>query len=120
VDIFIGAGWSSQGCAALSYVNSNKMLMLSPSSTSPTSAIANDRFYRLCPADTALPPALADIILSYGIKELVIIQRGDSWADGIVNILTPLFTANGGSVSQAIRYPAEAIEFCDYLQEART
>jgi branched-chain amino acid transport system substrate-binding protein len=120
VDIFIGAGWSSQGCATMSYVNANKMLMLSPSSTSPTSAIANDRFYRMCPADSALAPALADIIWSYGIKELVIIQRGDSWADGIVYMLTPLFTEKGGSVSQVVRYPAEATEFCDYLLEART
>ena len=51
-----------------SYVNANKMLMISPSSTSPTSAIANDRFFRMCPADTATAPALADVIWSYGDK----------------------------------------------------
>jgi branched-chain amino acid transport system substrate-binding protein len=120
VDIFIGSGWSSQGCAALSYVNSNKMLMISPSSTSPTSAIVNDRFFRICPADTATAPALADVIWSYGIKELVVIQRGDSWGDGIVNLFTPLFMEMGGVVSQVVRYPAETTDFCPSLMQART
>ncbi|MCX6648835.1 MAG: ABC transporter substrate-binding protein [Candidatus Bathyarchaeota archaeon] len=120
VKIFIGSGWSSQGCSSLSYVNSFKMLMVSPSATSPSLAIANDRFYRMCTADTALPPALADAIWSYGIRELVIIQRGDSWGDGVVNLLTPLFTEKGGNVSQVVRYPAETTDFCPALQEART
>jgi branched-chain amino acid transport system substrate-binding protein len=120
VDIFIGSGWSSQGCSALSYVNANKMLMISPSSTSPTSAIANDRFFRMCPTDTASAPALADVIWSYGIRELVVIQRGDSWGDSIVNLFTPLFTEKGGVVSQVVRYPAETTDFCPSLMEART
>jgi len=120
VNMFIGSGWSSQGCASLSYVNANKMLMISPSSTSPTLAIANDRFFRMCSADTATSPALADIIWSYGIKELVIIQRGDSWGDGVVNLFTPIFTAKGGTVSQVVRYPAEETDFCPSLQVART
>jgi len=118
--IFIGSGWSSQGCATLSYANANKMLMISPSSTSPTLAIANDRFFRMCPADTAMPPALADAIWSYGIREVIVIQRGDSWGDGIINQFTPLFTANGGTVSEVVRYPAETTDFCPALMEART
>ncbi len=120
VRIFIGAGWSSQGCSSLSYTNSNKMLMISPSSTSPTLAIANDRFFRICPADTAMPPALADAIWSYGIREVIVIQRGDSWGDGMINQFTPLFTANGGVVSEVVRYPAETTDFCPALMEART
>lgn len=120
VDIFIGSGWSSQGCAALSYVNANKMLMLSPSSTSPTSAIAGDRFFRMCPADMATAPAIADVLWSYGIREIVIIQRGDSWADGMVNYFTPLFEAKGGTVSTVVRYAAETTDFCPSLMEART
>ena len=120
VDIFIGAGWSSQGCATLSYANANKMLMMSPSSTSPTLAIARDSFFRMCPADTALPPTLADVLWDYGIKEVVVIQRGDSWGDGIINLFKPAFTANGGAVSEIVRYPAETTDFCPSLMEART
>lgn len=121
VDVFIGAGWSSQGCGSLQYVNVNKMLMMSWSSTSPTSAIANDRFFRMCPADSALAPALADVIWSYGIKELVIIQRGDSWGDGIVNLMVPEWTRIGGNLTgPVIRYATESTDFCDYLKKGRT
>jgi branched-chain amino acid transport system substrate-binding protein len=121
VDVFIGGGWTSQGTGSLNYVNANKMLMVSPSSTSPTYALANDRFYRMSPADNALPLALADVIWSYGIEELVIIQRGDSYDDGIVNLMVPIFTANGGALAgPVIRYAAEATEFSDHLMQGST
>jgi len=121
VDIFIGSGWSSQACSSMSYVNVNKMLMVSPSSTSPSCAVANDRFFRMCPVDGYLGSALADIVWSYGIKELVIIQRGDSYGDGLTNILVPEYAKLGG-FSQLIRYPFEtqmSDDFCPYLLEGR-
>jgi len=119
ITVFEGGGWSSQAQSALSYVNTNGMLMWSSSSTSPTLAIANDRLYRMCPADTALAPALADIMWQFGIKESAIFQRGDSWGDGIVNLFIPAFTAKGGKITgDKVRYAAEATEFTNYLQQA--
>jgi len=122
VDVFIGGGWTSQGTYSLNYVNANKMLMVSPSSTSPTYALANDRFYRMSPADNALPLALADVIWSYGVKELVVIQRGDSWGDDFLKIFTPTWKANGGEIAgQVVRYDAaESEDFSSYLQQAET
>jgi branched-chain amino acid transport system substrate-binding protein len=122
IDIFIGSGWSSQACSSMSYVNVNKMLMVSPSSTSPSCAVANDRFFRMCPIDGYIGSALADIIWSYGIEEIVIIQRGDSYADGLINVFAPKYAMHGG-FSQSIRYPLETqmsdYDFCPYLQEGR-
>ncbi len=120
LSVFMGAGWSSHGCASLSYVMHNDMLMMSWNSTSPTLAISGDRFFRMCPADNALSPALADVLWSYGIKELIIIQRGDSWGDGIVNLFVPEWTRLGGVAGETIRYVAEATDFCDYLKQGRT
>ncbi|MCX6654080.1 MAG: ABC transporter substrate-binding protein, partial [Candidatus Bathyarchaeota archaeon] len=121
VDVFIGAGWSSQGCATMAYVNVNKMLMMSPSSTSPSCAVANDRFFRMCPADTAQAPALAHTIWSYGIKELVIIERGDAYGDDVVNLLKPAYNGKGGAIAEpAVRYGYNTTDFADYLQQANT
>jgi len=121
ITILEGGGWSSEAQSSLSYVNSNDMLMWSTSSTSPTLAIANDRLYRMCPADSALAPALVDVMWSYGIKSVIIFQRGDSWGDGIVNLFVPAWTAKGGEQSGAtIRYAAEATDFSNYLQQANT
>jgi len=118
VNIFIGGGWSSQAQAALSYCNDNDMLMWSASSTSPLLALPDDNLYRMCPDDTVQAPAIAAMIASQGIKYIVVIQRGDAWADGIYNFLEPAFEEKGGVILERIRYAAEATEFANYLQTA--
>ncbi len=118
VNVFIGGGWSSQASAALSYCNDNDMLMWSASSTSPTLAIPDDNLFRMCPTDLVQAPAIARMMESHGIKAVVIIQRGDSWADGIYNILTKEWADGGGVELEKIRYAAEVQEFSSYLQQA--
>ncbi len=119
VTVFEGGGWSAEAESALSYCNSNGMLMWSSSSTSPTLAIANDNLFRMCTADSHLAPAMVNIMWAAGVKSLVLFQRGDSWGDGIINLLVPAWTAKGGNiVGDKIRYAAEATEFSNYLTVA--
>lgn len=118
INVFIGGGWSSQAQAALSYVNDNDMLMWSSSSTSPLLAIADDNLYRMCPTDLIQAPAIAEMLVSHGIEAIVIMQRADSWADGIYNYLEPAYTGKGGVIIEKIRYAAEVTEFSNYLQTA--
>jgi branched-chain amino acid transport system substrate-binding protein len=119
ITVFEGGGWSSQAQSALSYCNSNGMLMWSSSSTSPTLAIANDNLFRMCTADTHLSPALADVMWAFGVKSVVLFQRGDSWGDGIVNLFIPAWTAKGGEIAgDKVRYASEATEFANYLTVA--
>ncbi|MFW6109372.1 MAG: ABC transporter substrate-binding protein, partial [archaeon] len=118
VDVFIGGGWSSQAQAALSYCNDNDMLMWSASSTSPLLAIPDDNLYRMCPTDLIQAPAIAEMLWSHGIKAIVVIHRGDAWADGIYNYMEPAYTEKGGVILERIRYAGEATEFSNYLQTA--
>ncbi|MBD3206998.1 ABC transporter substrate-binding protein [Candidatus Bathyarchaeota archaeon] len=118
VDVFIGATWSSMCQAALSYVNDNDMLMWSTGSTSPLLSIADDNFFRMCPTDLVQAPALSRMLESMGIKAVILIYRGDAWADGIVNIFAPMFEENGGVILEEIRYAGETTEFSNYLQTA--
>ena len=119
VNFVIGLEWSSQICASIAYANVNKILMVSSSSVSPSCAIANDMVFRMCPADTSLPSALAEVIWSYGIKELVIIERGDSFGDGVVYLLKPAYNGKGGAIADpAVRYRHNTTDFADYLQQA--
>ncbi len=111
----VGGGWSSQAQAALSYVNDNNMLMISSSSTSPLLAIENDRLYRTCPTDYVQAPAISNMWKSYGVEAILIVQRGDSWADGIYNVLLPELEAQGIEVIERVRYAAEVTEFSSYL-----
>jgi len=119
VDLVIGGGWSSQALTSLSYINSNDMLLVSTTSTSPILAIPNDRLFRMCPSDNYIALYLADVMWAAGVKSIVIFQRGDSWGDGVVNQLIPLWTAKGGKIaSDKIRYAAEATDFASYLTVA--
>jgi branched-chain amino acid transport system substrate-binding protein len=118
VDVFIGGGWSSQAQASLSYCNDNDMLMWSTSSTSPLLAIDEDNLYRMCPTDLVQAPAIAAMLKSMGIEAVVLLYRGDAWADGIVNYFEPNFVDNGGVILEKIRYAGESTEFSNYLQTA--
>lgn len=115
ITVFQGGGWSSQAQAALGYVNDNDMLMISSSSTSPLLAIANDRLFRTCPTDYVQAPAISNMWKSWGADAILIFQRGDSWADGIYNVLIPELEAQGIVVIERIRYAAEVTEFSSYL-----
>ena len=118
VSLLKGADWSSMCQAALSYVNENDMLMWSNGSTSPLLALPEDNFFRMCPTDLVQAPAMARMMESMGIEAVLLIYRGDAWADGIVNIFAPMFEENGGVILEKIRYAGESTEYSNYLQTA--
>ena len=118
VNLMIAGRWSSMAQAALSYVNQNDMLMFSPSSTSPLLAIPEDNLFRLCPIDTLQAPAMAEMLWSYGIEAVIIMQTGDAYGDGVYNILGTEYTDRGGVIIERIRYAVESTEFSNYLQTA--
>lgn len=115
VSLVIGGRWSSQAQAALSYVNENNMLLFSPSSTSPLLAIKGDNLFRMCPNDLVQSPAIAEMLKSWGLKAVIIMQRGDAWADGIYNILEKELPKRGITILDRVRYAAEVTEFSSYL-----
>ncbi len=94
------------------------MLMWSSGSTSPLLAIEDDNLYRMCPTDLVQAPAMSRMMESMGVEAVILIYRGDAWADGIVNIFEPEFEENGGVILEKIRYAAQTTEFSNYLQTA--
>jgi branched-chain amino acid transport system substrate-binding protein len=118
INLIVGHGWSSQCQASLGYANQNDILLLSPSSTSPLLAIPEDNLFRLCPTDLLQALTIAEMLRSYGIKALLVIQRGDAWADGIFNILEIEYKKKGGIILDRIRYPPEEVDFNNYLKHA--
>lgn len=118
VELVIGGRWSSQAMSALSYVNENDMLLFSPSSTAPTLAIPGDNVYRMCPTDVVQSDAIAEMLYSWGIEAVAVIQRVDPWADGIYNLLVGELDDRGMVTKDAWRvaYNPESKEFASDLQ----
>jgi len=115
VNLIIGGRWSSMAQASLSYVNQNNMLLFSPSSTSPLLAQPNDNLFRLCPIDTLQAPAMAEMLTSYGIEAVLIMQTADAYGDGVYNIFETEYQDRGGVILERIRYAVESSEFSNYL-----
>ncbi len=115
IEIFIGGPWSSMAQAALSYVNENNMLMVSSSSTSPMLAIEDDRLYRTCPTDYVQAPAIAGMLETWGIEAVVVLQRADSWGDGIYNLFEQEWEDRGYTIIERVRYQTASTEFSNYL-----
>jgi branched-chain amino acid transport system substrate-binding protein len=118
INIVIGGAWSSQASASLSYVNENNMLLLSPGSTSPALAIPDDNLFRLCPDDAVQGRVISEVLWSWGIKAIVVIQRGDVWADGIYDALSKNFSRMGGAIVERARYDPIDTDFGECLKLA--
>lgn len=114
----ISSGTSSQIMGSLDYVNNNNMLLWSSSATSHALAISNDNLFRMCTDDVAQAAAIAEMLKSYGINAVIVIQRGDAWADGIYDSFEQLFTSGGGVIIDKIRYSTESTNFSNYLDAA--
>ncbi len=116
INLFLGGYFSSMAQAALSYVNENDMIMVSPMSTSPLLALDDDNLFRICPTDYVQAPAVAEMMDSFGIEAVVVIGRADAWADGIYNLFETEWVENKGHVIlEKIRYAAESTEYSNYL-----
>ncbi len=120
VDLVISGGWSSMLSDGLRYANEYDMLLVGTSSTSPWGlATPNDRLFRLLPPESAISSSLAGIMWSYGVKSVIILQRGDSWGNGFVDAFEPAWIAKGGELAgDPIKYLVDETDFSGYLAAA--
>ncbi len=118
VKIFIGGASSAELSEALSYCNANKLLIISPSSTSPALAL-KDMALRYTLNDVYQGKAIAKIMWLRGVRWVIPVWRGDTWGDGLTKYTIDYFKeicrASGercGVLEEhAIRYDPAAKEF---------
>lgn len=111
IDMVVGPQSSAELLIIKGYANSNGITVISPSSTSPALAIADDNIYRLIPDDTKQGPALSRTIQSTGVNVIIPVYRADTWGDGLYDSLVSSFQKEGGIVDEGIRYNPESPEF---------
>ena len=86
-----------------SYADSNDMVLISPTSSSPSLAVA-DSIFRMVPDDTWQSKALSLLFEREGIEAVVPIYRGDVWGDDLYESTRNSFEAIGGVMDDGIRY----------------
>ena len=126
--------WSSQGVSAvvgplnsgtaqflLSYAQSNHIVLISPSSTSPALVIPNRHFlYRTAPNDAAQGLAAGRMLVDRGYSAVIVVNRHDTYGDGLANATAARFTALGGHVVDKIPYDTTTTDFTAILTKLNT
>lgn len=120
VDLVVGGGWSSQLCTMESYSNINGIVVVSPSSSSPSEHLTqSDNLFRLCPHDWKYGEDIANIAYDYGLRAVVILERDDTWGEGVADWFVERFEELGGEVLGQIKYLCEQKQgFNEYLRGA--
>lgn len=125
IQAVVGPLNSGTATGILQFANTNHIVLISPSSTSPLLAIPNDYLYRTAPNDISQGAADARIMLSSGAQAVIILYRQDSYGTGLTNATSQRLTALGGHVVDKIPYDATAadsgtLDFTPILQQVST
>ena len=110
INLILGTQSSAELRNVKPYADSNGIMLLSPSSTSPKLAI-DDNIFRLVPDDTKQGVVIAELLQHHGIKVAIPIYRADVWGDGLYESSRDNFEALGGTMDEGIRYSPEVTVF---------
>lgn len=97
------------------YADSNKILVISQSSTSPRVAIKDDYIYRFVPTDVyqgKISPAYAKIL---GVTHIILVYLANPWGDGLAAEVEANAKRHGIEIAAKLRIPEGAT---DYSAEA--
>ena len=123
VQVVVGPLNSGTAQYILSYANSNHIVLISPSSTAPQLAIANDYLFRTAPNDANQGHADARMLLDRGASAVIIVQRHDTYGDGLANATAAWFKVLGGSgvkVIDTIQYDTSTKDFTTVLNTVQS
>ena len=115
VNLFVAGGYHSQLTAMRSFINDNKVLVISPSSTNIDMNHV-DYIYRMSPNDSLYGPSLTSLLLEYGINRVLLLGRDNLFNyDGVW--FSDAYLELGGEVIDTLTYPYD-VEFNAVLGEA--
>jgi branched-chain amino acid transport system substrate-binding protein len=126
IQVVIGPLNSGTAKGILQYANSNHIVLISPSSTSPllhVSDITNNYLFRTAPNDAAQGQAVARELLTYGAKAVVIVNRDDTYGGGLANATKSFLMKDGMSASNIagpIAYDYNAKDYSALLTQIAT
>lgn len=111
VKLIVGPMTSAEIRQIKSYVDANKILIISQSSTAPDLKIPNDFVYRFTTADDIQGPIGPRLAKLLGITHFLYVWRGDAWGDGLHTVSTAEANRLGLNLVFELRYAPDKTEF---------
>lgn len=116
--LLIGAQSSAEVERLKPFVDSAGVLLVSPSSTATSLAVAGDNVFRFCPSDSVEGAAIAAMIWEDGVRVLVPVWRDDAGMAGLKRATEAAFTARGGKVLKGAAYTPSTVDFASVVTSA--
>ena len=113
--IIVGPATSTAVLAAKEYADTNDIILISYSSTSPLLSIAGDNLLRLVPDDINQGKAIAERMIDDGIKVVVPMWRGDIYGHELYKSTKYHFEKLGGKMEEGINYKPHTGKFATSL-----
>ncbi len=118
VNVIIGGVCSGEALAILPLTEPAKVLVLSPSASSPDLTGAGEYFFRNNPSDDSGGSFLADIVLK-DHKKVAVISENTDYAQALRGVFTESFTAGGGEVVADESFAPETKDFRSILTKVK-
>lgn len=121
--IVIGPLNSGAAKAILSYANSNHIILLSPSSTSPALHVTdttNNYLFRTAPNDAAQGQGIAREVLTQGAKAAIVINRDDTYGGGLANATVSFLKQDGmtaANIAGPFKYDPATTDFSSLITQ---
>jgi branched-chain amino acid transport system substrate-binding protein len=111
VKFVVGPMASGEVLKLKEYADSNKILVISQSSTAPVLGIAGDYIYRFVPPDDAqgvIGPKFAKMV---GATHIIIVHLANTWGDGLAAVVERTAKDLGINVVSKIRIPEAGTDY---------
>lgn len=118
--VVVGPQSSAEVSALRQTADSLNVLVISPSSTAGSLAIAGDNILRLCPSDKQEGPAIASMMRAEGKSVVLAVWRDDIGNRGLATSVRENMTANGGAVVGGFEYSTTTTDFAPIVAQLRT
>ena len=113
--IIVGPATSTAVLGAKEYADTNDIILISYSSTSPLLSIPGDNLLRLVPDDINQAKVIAQRMIDDGIKVVVPIWRGDIYGNELYKSTKNQFEKLGGKMEEGINYKPHTGKFATSL-----
>ncbi|MBF0566701.1 MAG: ABC transporter substrate-binding protein [Nitrospirae bacterium] len=111
IKIAVGPLTSGEAQSIVGWANSNGFIMVSPSSTAPSLAIAGDNLFRMTPDDTHQASAVTFLMGNDQIQAIVPIWRDDVYGNELVSTVKNDFQSAQGEVMDGVKYDTSTTNF---------
>ncbi len=111
VKVIFGGACSGETLGAAPIVEAAKVVLISPSATSPKLTTAGDYIFRTAPSDAYAGKIAAEKAIAMGFKKAGIINENSDYAQGLKDTFAVVFAENNGQIVAAESYNPDDSDF---------